>query len=140
MHNAPQNTFCMIGTEIPIRIITIKIDICIFPAETVTCICAAETSNCIIAAEAVTCIIVTDPSTYQQQKVHLKTCKNATDVFICIIAIERVSCIATSRINYRNFCMQKWCQCEILLVTIKKLSKRVSTNFKANSFSTLCIT
>ena len=31
-------------------------------------------------------------------------------------------------------------QSEILLVTIKKLSKRVCTNFKANSFSTPCIT
>ena len=79
------------------------------------------------------------------RKYHLKTCKNATDVVTCIIAIESVSCIvptetATCRIDYRNFHLQKCCQSEILLVTLKKLSKRVSTNFKANSFSTPCIT
>ena len=71
------------------------------------------------------------------KKYHLKTCTNATDVVTCIIAIENVSCIVptetvTCRIDYRNFYLQKWCQSEILLVKIKKLSKRVSTNFKAN--------
>ena len=80
-----------------------------------------------------------------KRKYHLKTCKNATDVVTCIIAIESVSCIVstetvTSRIDYRNFNLQKRCQPEILLVTIKKLSKRVCINFKANSFSTPCIT
>ena len=62
----------------------------------------------------------------------------------CTIAMESVGCTAPTetapcRIDYRNFHLQKWCQSEILLVTIKKLSKRVSTNFKANSFSTPCI-
>ena len=76
---------------------------------------------------------------------HLKTCINATDLVTCIIAIESVSCIVptetvTCRIDYRNFHLQKWRQSEVLLVTTKKLSKRVSTNFKANSFSTPCIT
>ena len=76
---------------------------------------------------------------------YLKTCINATDVVTCIIAIESVSYIvptetAICRIDYRNFHFQKWCQSEILLVAIKKLSKRISTNFKANSFSTPCIT
>ena len=79
------------------------------------------------------------------RKYHLKTCKNATDVVTCITAIESVSCIVltetvTYRIDYRNFHLQKWCQSETLLVTTKKLSKRVSTNFKANSFSIPCIT
>ena len=78
------------------------------------------------------------------KKYHLKTCINATDVVTCIIAIEKVSCIvptetSTCRIDYRNFNFQKWCQSEIHLVTIKKLSKWVSTKFKANSFSTPCI-
>ena len=78
--------------------------------------------------------------TKKNRNYHLKTCKNATE-----IAIESVGCIvptetATCRIDYGNFHLQKWCQSEILLVTIKKLSKRVSTNFKANSFSTPCIT
>ena len=76
------------------------------------------------------------------RKYHLKTSKNATGVTY-ITAIESVSCIVptetiTCRIDYRNFHLQKWCQSDILLVTIKKLSKRVSTNFKANSFSTPC--
>ena len=115
-----------IATETPICIILIKINIHIFAAETVTCICAAEISNCIIATETVTCIIVTERS-------------------ISIPLTETVSCIvptetATCRIDYRNFHLQKWCQSEILLVTIKKLRKKVSTNFIANSFSTPCIT
>ena len=50
-------------TETPISIITIKIVINIFVAETVTCICAAETSNCIITTETITSIIVTERST-----------------------------------------------------------------------------
>ena len=59
--------------------------------------------------------------------------------------IESVSYVvptetATYIIDCRNFHFQKWCQSDILLVTIKKLSKSVSTKFKANSFSTLCIT
>ena len=79
------------------------------------------------------------------RKNHLKTCINATDIVTCVIAIESVSCIvpaetAICRIDYRNFYLQKWCQSEILLVTIKELSKRVSSKFKANSFSTPCIT
>ena len=79
------------------------------------------------------------------RKYHLKTYKNATDVATCIIAIECVSCIVptetvTCRTDYRNFPLQKWCQSEIFLVIIKKSSKRVSTNFKENSFSTPCIT
>ena len=41
-----ENTTCIIVTETPICIITIKIVPHIFAAETVTCICAAET-NCI---------------------------------------------------------------------------------------------
>ena len=73
------------------------------------------------------------------RKDRLRTCKNATDVVTCIIAIESAGCIvstesATCRIDYRNFHLQKWCQSEILLVTIKKLSKIVSTNFKASLF------
>ena len=36
----------------------------------------------------------------------------------------------------RNFHLQKWCQPGICLVTIKKLSKSVTTKFKANSLST----
>ena len=75
---------------------------------------------------------------------HFKTCINARDV-TWIIAIESVSGIvptetSTCRIDHRNFNLQKWCQSEIRLVTIKKLSKWVSTKFKANSFSTPCIT
>ena len=78
------------------------------------------------------------------KKYHLKTCINATDV-TCIIAIESVSCIvptetSTCRTDYRNFNLQKWCQSEIRLVTIKKLSKWVITKLKAISFSTPCIT
>ena len=114
-------------------------------SETVTCICAPETSTCIIATETSTCIIVADHQHTSNKKYHLKTCKNARDIVTCIIGIESVSDIVptetvTCRIDYRNFHSQKWCQSEILLVTIKKLSKRVSTNFKANSFSTPCIT
>ena len=61
------------------------------------------------------------------RKYRLKTCKNATDVVTCIIAIESACCIfptetATCRFDYRNFHLQKWCQSEILVVTIKKLS------------------
>ena len=79
------------------------------------------------------------------RKYHLKTGINATDVVTCIIVIESVSSIVptettTCRIDYRNFYSQKWCQSEILLVTIKKLSKWVSTKFKVDSFSTPCIT
>ena len=48
--------------------------------------------------------------------------------------------IATRRIEYRNFHLQKWCLSEIILVTIEKLSEWVSSKFKANSFSTPCIT
>ena len=58
-----KNTTCIIATETPSCIITVKIGTHIFAAETVTCICAAEISNCIIATETVTCIIVTEIST-----------------------------------------------------------------------------
>ena len=76
---------------------------------------------------------------------HLKTRINATVFVTFIIVIESVSCIVpteafTCRINYRIFHLQKWCLSVIFLVTIKKLSKWVSTKFKANSFSTPCIT
>ena len=79
------------------------------------------------------------------RKYHLKTCINEPEVVTCLITIENVSCIVptetvTCRIDYRNFHLQKWCPSEILLVTIKKLSKSVSTNFKTNSFITPCIT
>ena len=62
------------------------------------------------------------------RKYCLKTCTNATDVVTYIIAIESVSYIVTTetvacRIDNRNFHLQKWCQPEILLFTIKKLSK-----------------
>ena len=62
------------------------------------------------------------------RKYHVKTCINATDVITCIIAIESVSCIvptetASCSIDYRKFHLQKWCQSDILLVTIKKLSE-----------------
>ena len=39
-----------------------------------------------------------------------------------------------------HFHLQKWRQSEILLVAIKKLGEWVSAKFKANSFSTPCIT
>ena len=64
------------------------------------------------------------------------TTSNSAEKVSCIVPTETATC----RIEYRNFHFPKWCQSEILLVTIKKLSKRVSTNFKANSFSTPCIT
>ena len=94
----------------------------------VICICAPETSNCIIATETVTCLIATERSTnipvtkVPPQNLH------KCNVFTCIIPIESVSCIvptetSTCRIDYRNFNLQKWCQSEIRLVTIKKLSK-----------------
>ena len=125
------NTYIIV-TETPICIITIKIVIHILSTETVTCICAAECNRKI-------------HQHISNRKYLLKSCKNATDIVTYIIAIESVSCIVPTetvsyRIDYRNFHLQKWCQSEILLVTIKKLSERVSTNFKANSFSTPCIT
>ena len=74
------------------------------------------------------------------KRYHLKTCMEATDVITCIIAPESVSCIvpaetSTCRIDYRNFHLQKWCLPEIRLIAIKKLSKLVTTKFKANSLS-----
>ena len=44
----------------PVCIITVKIAIHMFAAETVTCICAAEISNCIIATETIVYITVTE--------------------------------------------------------------------------------
>ena len=75
----------------------------------------------------------------------LKTCINATEIATCRTAIESVGCTvptetSTCRTDYKNFHQQKWYQSEICLVTIKKLSELVSTEFKANSFSTPCIT
>ena len=68
------------------------------------------------------------------KKYYLKTCINATcHLHNC----HRKSQLHSSN---RNFNLQKWCQPEIRLVTIKKLSKWVITKFKENSFSTPCIT
>ena len=69
---------------------------------------------------------------------NLTTCIIATDVTF-IIAIESASCIvptesATCRIDHWNFYLQKWCQSEIRLVTIKILSEWVSTKCKAKQF------
>ena len=74
------------------------------------------------------------------KRYHLKTCMEATDVITCIIAPESVSCIvpaetSTCRIDYRKFHLEKWCLSGIRLAAIKKLSKLVTTKFKANSFS-----
>ena len=110
----------MIATETPTYKTSVKIVTQIFAEETFTCISVAETSNCIIAtviiitatkrstiistAESTTKIIATEPQ---------KTCIIATDIDTCIIAIESDSCIvptetATSRIDNRNFHLQKW--------------------------------
>ena len=58
-----EDTTCLIATETPICIITIKIVTHIFAAETVTCICAVETSNCITVTKIVSCVIVTERPT-----------------------------------------------------------------------------
>ena len=94
--------------------------------ESVTCIIATERSSNVTVAEGTTDIIAKGPQILDI----------ATGVGLCIIVIESVSCIvstetATCRIDYRNFHMQKWCQPEILLVIIKKLSEWVSTKFQA---------
>ena len=98
----------------PICIITIKIVIHIFVAETVTCICAAEHSNCIIATETVTCIIVTERSTNipVTESITSKPAKMQQTFSLAIIAVESVSCIVptetvTCRIDYRNYHLQK---------------------------------
>ena len=88
-------------------------------------LCAAKTSNCIIATETVTCIIVPERSNnIPVAKYHLKTCINSTDFVTCIIAIKCQLHIpteaSTCRINYRIFQLQKFCQPEILLASIKK--------------------
>ena len=56
------------------------------------------------------------------------TLKPAKMQQILSLAMESVSCVvptetATGRIDYINFHLQKWCQSDILLVTIEKLSK-----------------
>ena len=135
------------ATETPICIITIKIVTHIFTVETFTCISAAETSNCITGIETVTCIIATERSTsisvaesttkmiaIEPQNLH--SCKRCCHPHI--IVIESVNCIvptktATCGIDYRNFPLQKWCQSEILLVIMKKLSEWVSTKFKTSN-------
>ena len=68
------------------------------------------------------------PKPPQLQSSHHKSCINATDVVTCIIS----SIIPTETFICRNL--------QILLVTIKTSSEWVSTKFKANSFSTPCIT
>ena len=102
------------GTETPTCTISIKIITHIFAANTFIYINVAETFNCIIAKETVTFIIATEP-----KKLHNCTCIIAIKSVICIVATET----ATFRIDHRNFHLQKWCQSEILLVIIKKLSK-----------------
>ena len=108
-------------------IITMKIVTHVFVAETVTCISATETSNCIIATErftnitvteSTTCIIVTEPrDLHNCNKRHLHNCYRKCQLH-----------------SWKNFHLQKWCQSEVLLITIKKLGKWVSTKFKAKWF------
>ena len=93
-----------------------------------------ETATYLAIKEWITCIIATERST--NMPVTESTTSNSAEKVSCIGPTETATC----RIEHRNFHFPKWCQSEILLVTIKKLSKRVSTNFKANSFSTPCIT
>ena len=107
----------------------------IFVAETVTCIYAADTSNCIIATETVTCIVVTERST--NMPVTESTISKPAKMQQTLHNCHRMCQLHSSN---RNCHLQKRCQSDILLVTIKKLSKRVSTNFKAYSFSTPFIT
>ena len=127
----------------PTCIILIKIVTHTFTAETFICINATETLNCIIATEIVFCIIATKSLTnitsrkynliaIEPQNLH--NCNKRCNT--CIITIEGVICIvptetATYRIDCRNFHLLKWCQSEILLIIIKKLSEWVSTKFLA---------
>ena len=121
-----KNTACLIATETPIGIITVKIATQIFDAETVTYICTTEISNCIIATETVMCIIVTERSinisvTYTVQKVppqnlykgnrrrfHQHNCHRK-----CQFNSSNRNC-HLCRIDYRNFHLQKWRQSEIV--------------------------
>ena len=98
---------------------------------------AAQTCHCIFATETVTCITATEPSINitvappTQLQYNLKIYIIATDIDAYIIAIENVSCMETARIDYRSFHLLKCFHSEMLLVIIKKLSKWVSTKFKA---------
>ena len=123
----------MIATETTACIISIKIITHIFAAETCTCINATETFKCIIAT--VTCIIA------RKRSSNISVAESTTNIIAIepqnlhncnrrwhLITIESVSCIvpteiSTCRIDYRNFHLQKWCQSEILLVIINKLSE-----------------
>ena len=99
----------------------------IFAAETVTCISATETSNCIIATERFTNITVTKSTTciIAMEPRDLHNC-NKHHVYNCYRKCQLRS--------WKNFHLQKWCQSEVLLITIKKLGKWVSTKFKAKWF------
>ena len=60
---------------------------------------------------------------------------NITESTICIIAIEpqnlkNLTGVLTCKIKEKSFHLQKWCQSEILLVIIQKLSEWVSMKFK----------
>ena len=73
-----ESTTCIVATETPTCINTIKIVTHIFDAETVTCISTAETSNWIISTETITCMIATERSTNI----------TITESTTCIVAIE----------------------------------------------------
>ena len=89
-----------IATGTPTYIITVKIVIHIFIAETVSWISAAGTSYCIIATETITSMIAKGSAS-------------------CMVATETATC----KIDWTNFYLQKRCQSEVLLVTVKKLSE-----------------
>ena len=138
------------ATETPTCVVSIKIVIHIFAAETFTCINAAETSNCITATETVTCIIATKRSTninaventtnviaIEPQKLH--NFNRRWHVHNCCRKCQLHIPTETARIDYRNFHLQKWCQSETLLVVIKKFSEWQGPSFRQNSFSITCI-
>ena len=99
-----------------------------------THILTAQISDCIIATETVICMIVTERSS------------TVTESTTCTIVIEPQNLHNYNRCCHLHNCYRKWrlhssnrnchlqnwlqkpCQSEILLVTIKKLSESVSTN------------
>ena len=132
MHSA-ESTTCIVATEIPICINTIKIVTHIFDAETVTCISAAETSTWIISTciwlqterstnitvtESNTCIVAIEPQNLHKLAIESGSYIVSTEPATCRIdCIQKLSLVLACRNMYGGI------HSEILLVALKKLSQ-----------------
>ena len=130
LHNGNRDSNSIISIKIVIHIFAAETSNCIIATETVTCAIATKRSTNITVAESNTDIIAIEPQNLHtcNRRCHLHNYHRKSQLYSsnrnCQLKLR-------TEIDNKNFHLQKWCQSEILLVTINEFSEWVRTKFKA---------